>query len=353
MNHQTKKSKQIINRTLLIPAISFGVSFSAYSATFEVTTSLDDGTGIQLNSLSWAILQANESPGYDEIILKTNVVLNGVMKRLVDSDMTIKSDDVRRSINGLDLYRPFFIKSGFVQIIGIDINNGVAKGGDGINGGAGMGGGMFIYSGHVHIDDVSFNASNAIGGLKSGADGGGGGMYGDGNIVYLPEGAGGGGLFESASNSLGGDGVPDNYVYNNFGKGGDEGDDGGFGGGGGRDDSTFGGVDGGYGGFGGGGGGYAVTGNEGLGGFGGGSGDSPGFGAGVNGAGMGGALFIRSGEVLIANSEFNQGLASAEGGGDGLGGGIFVLHSITNSNNNNQGMPQSLANVTICNLVFL
>ncbi|MFK8012841.1 MAG: choice-of-anchor D domain-containing protein, partial [Marinicellaceae bacterium] len=40
------------------------------------------------------------------------------------------------------------------------------------------------------------------------------------------------------------------------------------------------------------------------------------------------------------------------GAGKGLGGGIFVLHSTTNSNGNNQGMPTQLATVTACELSF-
>ena len=44
--------------------------------------------------------------------------------------------------------------------------------------------------------------------------------------------------------------------------------------------------------------------------------------------------------------------ASGHGLAKGLGGGVFVLHSTTNDNGNNQGMPVTLATVTACGVSF-
>ncbi|MCX7553971.1 hypothetical protein OS175_08775 [Marinicella sp. S1101] len=303
-----------------------------------VTVAEDDGTGSTENTLSWAIKESNALSGDDTITLATDVTITGVMKRLIDSNVTIQSDDTRRSISGNGQYRPLFVKSGTVSIQGVDMINGYAKGGDGYSGGAGMGGGLFIYDGVVTIADTHFSYSSAIGGSGEVYLGGGGGMFGHGD-------AAGGGLFASAAGSYNGDGG----YYGAFGRGGNlDGGNGQFGGGGGV--SYIG--SGGNGGFGGGGGDKsALSGDVGSGGFGGGSEDNPGFGATDDGAGMGGAVFIRSGQVTIKGSSFSNNAADG-GQAAGFGGAIFVVHTTSNSNSNNQGMPANLADVEICDVQF-
>ncbi len=308
---------------------------------FVVTVASDNGLGDVPNSLSWAIKESNAVFGDDTITLATDVTLTGVMRRLIDSNVTIQSDGTRRSINGNTQFRPLFIKSGQVGLNGFAVIDGNAKGGDGYTGGAGMGGALFIYGGNVNIHDMIFTNSSAIGGSSSGF--GGGGMFGDGDN-------GGGGLFAPASGNTGGHGG----YYGNFGRGGNAdspGLNGHFGGGGGAE--LYLGLSGaGHGGFGGGGG--ASDFNPGNGGFGGGSIINQGYGAANrNAAGMGGAVFIRSGEVTISNSEFNDNQAQANGDAKGLGGGLFVVHTTTNGSASQQGMPSTLANVTVCDVSFI
>ena len=77
-------------------AVVMAFSGAAQATEFAVTEPLDDGTGLQTNTLSWAILQANTNPGADHITLSTDVTTTGVMKRLVDSDVTLTSDATHR-----------------------------------------------------------------------------------------------------------------------------------------------------------------------------------------------------------------------------------------------------------------
>lgn len=303
-----------------------------------VTVGNDDGTGMTDNTLSWAIKESNALLGDDTIILATDVTITGVMKRLIDSNITIQSDGIRRSISGNGQYRPLFIKSGTVSIQGVDMINGYAKGGDGHSGGAGMGGSLFVYEGIVTIEDTHFSYSSAIGGSGENHLDGGGGMFGNGDVA-------GGGLFASAAGTYSGNGG----YYGSFGRGGSYGGgDGQFGGGGGASYLDSGGD----GGFGGGGGDKcSLRCDVGSGGFGGGSIDTPGFGATDDGAGMGGAVFIRSGQVTIKGSSFNNNTADG-GTAAGLGGAVFVLHDLGNQNGNHQGMPDQLPDVEICDVQF-
>ncbi|MFK8012772.1 MAG: hypothetical protein AB8B80_12065, partial [Marinicellaceae bacterium] len=331
------------------------ITFCAKDQELIVTKAIDNGIGNIENTLSWAIYQSNRVEGNDTIILKTDVIFTDVMKRLIDSNITIQSDNVTRSINGNNLYRPLFIKSGNVLLSNFTLTNGLARGGDSDAGaGAGLGGALFIYDGSVSLQNIDINNSVARGVIGNNYVAGGGGMYGAGN-------AGGGGLFASSTGLSGGYGGFDRYnsIDATFGRGGNSGytnQHGGFGGGGGNNGD-------GYGGFGAGGGGSLNLGG-GDGGFGGGSGvtilNSAGTGNGVAGygalqrdsAGFGGAVFIRSGSIDFSKVNINNNSAITNGAGKGLGGGIFVLHSTTNSNGNNQGMPTQLATVTACELSF-
>jgi len=120
---------------------------------------------------------------------------------------------------------------------------------------------------------------------------------------------------------------------------------GGFGGGGGftyNDYSPM--LYGGYGGFGAGGGtnGYAPS-NDGLAGFG---------GSGQQAAGFGGALFVRSGQLILEAVQFNNNHAKGNGAAAGLGGAMFVQHITSQANGNNQGMPDSIPRVFGCSATF-
>jgi len=334
-------------------AVVMAFSGAAQAAEYAVTEPLDDGTGLQANTLSWAILQANTNSGADLITLSTDVTTTGVMKRLIDSDVTLTSDATHRSISGNNQYRPLFIKSGVVSLSNITISNGLAEGGEGRNtdAGAGMGGGLFIYDGDVTMSEVTINASSAVGGevIPGGCNSTGGGMFG-----Y--------GLFDS-NGLYGGYGLYQNNDPN-FGSAGGTGQRGGFGGGGGRG-AGIGYSYPGAGGFGAGGGtgeiyvgrAASVDGTKrsscsgdyyyqhvhARGGFG--SGD--GYGGAGHGAGMGGALFIRSGQVRFEHVTISNNNADALDNAKGLGGGLFVLHTLGGFD-----MPASLPTVSGCRLIF-
>ncbi|MDZ8104294.1 MAG: Ig-like domain-containing protein [Nostoc sp. DedQUE12a] len=348
-------------------------------ANFIVNQTTDDGTGLTEGTLSYAILSANQLAGDDTITIDSDVRFTGVVKTLVNSNITIvgnnhtiSGDANNNGINDNGDVRPLFIKSGIVSISGLTITNGRAKGGDttvGGGGGAGMGGGLFIYDGSVSLTDVVFSNNAAQGGNGSiGRNSGGGGMFGN------SSGFGGGGLFASNNGDNGGYGGNGNYggfggvgVSNGNGIGGF----GGFGGGGGRGDGGRGGPGvGGFGGFGGGGGFADIRGGNGgfgggggagsfgggLGGYGGGgggggSGDG-GFGGGRGGeygggggAGMGGGIFVRSGSLTLNNTSFTNNTATGGTGGpsansgQGLGGAIFIMQSVTNTISNLNSEP--------------
>ncbi|MEO1208493.1 MAG: Calx-beta domain-containing protein [Cyanobacteria bacterium J06638_20] len=350
-------------------------------ANFNVTVANDDGSATIENTLSWAIRQANQGgDDTDTITLQTDVTLTGVMQALIDSNINIIGNG--NTVDGDDNdddegFRPFFVRSGTVTLSDLTITDGIAEGGSSYEGGggAGMGGGLFIYDGTVTLDGVTFSDNIARGGSILAAGGtGGGGLFGNGDS------GGGGGLFASSTGSDGAYGGDSNYGgsggsgagFGNAGDGGfgggggstttGNGGDGGFGGGGGAG-SNFGGLggfgsgggygrgSGGAGGYGGG-GGRGIIGSYGDGGYGGSSGT--GF-YGGGGAGMGGAVFIRSGTLNILNSSFSNNLATGGTGtnsGSGLGGAIFAMQSTTNSNANNAGMPSTLPTVTASTVTF-
>ncbi|MEG4805275.1 Ig-like domain-containing protein [Microcoleus sp. ARI1-B5] len=330
---------------------------------FTVNQTTDDGTGLTSGTLSYAILQANQLAGNDTITINNDVRVTGVVKTLVNSNITIvgnnhsiSGDANNNGINDSGDVRPLFILSGTVGISDLTITNGRAKGGDSGQGagGAGLGGGLFIYNGNVSLNHVAFS-NNAAQGGSSGVTGlgrGGGGLFGNGG------GGGGGGLFADSTNNNGGYGGNGNYGGSSnggFGGGGQyfsySNGTGGFGGGGGGGvyggkgfSGGFGGG-GGYGFYGGGKGGYGGGGSYAQGGFGGGYGGQ--F-SGGGGAGLGGGIFVRSGSLNLNNTSFTNNTATGGTGnqnGQGLGGGIFIMQSTTNTNGNNQGMPTVLGTV--------
>src|SRR4028119_880793 len=124
-------------------------------ATFSVTSATDNGLGNTPGTLSYAILQANQLPGDDTISMNTDVRVTGVMKTLVNSNITIVgnnhslSGDVNNNgINDSGDVRPLFILSGSVNISDLSLTNGRAHGGaGGGGGGGGCGGGVVVSHG--------------------------------------------------------------------------------------------------------------------------------------------------------------------------------------------------------------
>lgn len=202
---------------------------------------------------------------------------------------------------------------------------GESRGGGGGGGGAGAGGSIFVTSDGtvVTIESSRFESNVALGGTggfeTGGGDGGRGGR-GDPQQPYSgAPGAGGldGNLFEDGDNGQGG-----GYLA-------------GGGGGGGTNGLVNRAGNGGPGGFGGGGGGGAeslANGNDGDGGNAGGpySGRGGNRGGGGGGAGLGGAIFVQSGRLVVSSTEFVDNQAAGGGAGlraqfgFGVGGNIYL-----------------------------
>ena len=149
-------------------------------ANFDVTEATDDGTGTVAGTLSKAILDANVAPGDDTITLTTGVRFTGIPnQQLIDSNIGFIGGGFTVSgrtdnFSGFDVggVRPFFVKSGIVSFTNMTISGGRALGGPGSGGGAGMGGGLFVYNGTVSLNSVTFSNNSAIGGDGSGGRGG-------------------------------------------------------------------------------------------------------------------------------------------------------------------------------------
>lgn len=321
----------------------------AQAGTFTVTVLGDSGDGTATGTLSWAIDQANGNGEASTIILATDVSLTAPMRVFIDSDVEIRSDETRRSINGNQLYRPLIVRSGQVTLRDFDLINGRAIGGDSTSGGggAGMGGALFVLGGVVEVSGMNFAGNSAQGGHGGGSGvGAGAGMGGHGL------GEGGGGLFESSSGLLSDGAGAAGGAFSVLAPGGD----GGFGGGGGPSIFNSGGhggfgagggsgINGGDGGFGGGGGSgrggettlTSLNGRGGAGGFGAGGGHGAfesgpgGWGGGDgggHGAGLGGAIFLHAGTLFLYESSFSNNEVLA--GGDGAtaaGGDLFICTS--------------------------
>ncbi|MDD2767890.1 MAG: Ig-like domain-containing protein [Methylococcus sp.] len=353
-------------------ALALALAAPAVTAAVDctVTQATDDGTGATPNTLSWAIIAANNGGGTpypnghpgggcsnNTITLATNVTLTGVMQTLIDSTLTLQSVPGQNySISGNNRYRPLFVKSGTVTLQNLSLTQGLAQGGSangtggGGGSGAGLGGALFVYGGAVTLSAVNFSGNQAQGGTGFGGSVGhvpygGGGMGGAGSY-------GGGGLFGASSGGHGGYGGNGNYGGSGGAPGDNKGNPGGFGGGGGYGYAHIERAYGGNGGFGGGGGGAkagiraSYAGNGGFGGGGGsafssfnycGAGGFGGGGAGVigctgpggygggsgrgssdqvvsgYGAGFGGAVFVKQGTLILRSVSFT---GSAATGGE-------------------------------------
>jgi hypothetical protein len=331
---------------------------TAMSSTFIVKNTRDSGQG----SLRQAILDASLTPEADSVVfdsrvfrvprtirLRSELVVNTDLKLIGPGTarLTLSGDRDGNGTNNLGDVAIFLIRSGTISISQLTIADGRAQGQDGSpgNGGgaAGMGGGLFINDGNVTLQNVVLRNNQATGGNGGKSFGlefkGGGGKGGDSSIG--PGGLGGGSL----------SGLPPNGLNGFFGAGG----------GGATNVSAFGVPNfyyglGGKGGFGGGGGSF-TRGIKYYGPFLGGTAGLHGsFGnefQGGSGAGLGGAIFIRSGTLTLENTKFFQNFATGGALADGKGGAIYVLDTLNNENPydldpnhpNNQGMPVTLPKV--------
>ncbi|HJQ24044.1 MAG TPA: HYR domain-containing protein [Blastocatellia bacterium] len=304
-------------------------------ATLTVSNLNDSGPG----SLRDAI--ANASPGDTINIPVTGTITLTSGELVISKSLTIiGSGSSNLQVSGNHLSRVFLIlpATSAVTITDLEIENGLAKGGNGGCGGSGgggaggAGGGMFIGQGaNVTLQRVVFFNNQAIGG--NGGDGNGCGQN-------FTGGGGGGGL--ATVNGIGSAGQ---NAGSNGGNGGDGGALGGGGGGGGA--CGNGGIGSGAGGGGGGGGAGTSNGSCGAGlgankrlagGGGGGGGVVPGLGgySTFGGGGGGGGLLPNGANDSIAPAQGGFGAGrggngarcyscgGGGGGGAGVGGGLFV-----------------------------
>lgn len=321
----------------------------------KVTNTNDTGTG----SLRWAIEQATRQKlGFDVIDLRDvsgRIRLNDSLPSITGGNNLFLIGDGDITIDGRSQHQiiAYSIDSKFNEVLGIqgvNFANGLARGGNGSNGGGGglgAGGAIFVNSGRVTIDNVSFDANQARGGSSSGRAGN--GFRGDGNDGSGSSG-GSGGRFNVTGDSLfsnqfnpgsGGSGRDGN---GSPGSNGAFGAGGGAGGGGGDDNDGGNGGSGGAGGFGAGGGGGGAGGYDEDGfldgddwGQGGSGGDGGPDGTDIGGDGAGGSAGNR-------NREGGRG-----GGGAGLGGAIFARENATLNITNSEFKSNSVTSGTRAN----
>jgi fibronectin-binding autotransporter adhesin len=368
LSAQTRRRAIVCACAAALVAMSTG---PAKASTYQVTSTADDGS---TGTLRWAINQANnEENGTININVGGTITLTSPLP-VITFEGSI-TGVAGTTINGNNLYRPFFIDLEAEQpletlsISNLTISNGMAHGGNGGDGafggggGLGAGGAIFVNAGAVTLSNVTTTNSKAVGGnggnAGDGTGGGGGGLGGNGASAITVGwvggsggGGGGGGFYgngglggyEQGNTSGGGGGGQ----YFNGGKGHDFAGGGGGGsagpggdapddfnadggpggaGGGGRGGNNLLGFDGSgagqAGGVGGGGGGGGQdnnqTGNGGAGGrFGGGGGSAPGANGGNGGefgGGGGTSSTPGSGDTPAGNGGFGG------GGGGGLIGG--------------------------------
>jgi hypothetical protein len=185
-----------------------GPASPASAATITVANTNDAGAG----SLRQAIADAAAG---DTIALGVSGTITLTTGELViGKDLTIAGPGASQlTISGNAASRVFFINPGapgattgppattpIVNIAGLTLANGKAKGGNGATGsaggGAGMGGALFVNGGNATLSQVSFAGNQAIGGNGSGfgGNGGGGGAGGDAPTSGYDNGGPGGSL---------------------------------------------------------------------------------------------------------------------------------------------------------------
>ncbi len=251
--------------------------------TYNVTDGNDDGTGGTVNTLSWAILQANNNNGGTIDIQVTDVTMSGSLLAMqTSSTITITGNLAVIHAGG---FQAFTVFTGNAVINNLTVTGALSQGAAGGNGNGGGGGGLGA-GGGLYIDQFATATINNVVFQNNQAQGGAGGM-GDGSSANGGDGAG----YNANSNSPG------------AGTGG----------------ATGGPGDGANGGYGGGGAGSGASGTTGGAGNGGGNGGAPGVGGG-GGLALGGAVFVGNGGTLtIINSTNIDNTNTVTGGAGGTG----------------------------------
>jgi Ca2+-binding RTX toxin-like protein len=277
----------------------------------------------------------------------------------INGGQNITIDGQGKTLNG-NGNQIFVLNGGTLKLVNMTLTGGLAKGTDGEGGGGGglgAGGAIYITRGTLTTDTVTFSGNQARGGNANGTGGFGGGSEQNG-----VDGGSGGGLNGAAGATGGvGGGQTDGKDSGTDGNPGEFGQGGGGGGGGGGeegdgDDSGGNGGIGGAGGWGAGGGGGGGGGNDtddipftdgerGTGGGGGAEGPFGGAGAagfdgnnengggnriggvGGGGAGVGGAIFVQSGNAVLVSTNFG---GNAVAGGVGANNGQGVVADVYN-----------------------
>ena len=341
-----------------------GLNLSGYAVIY-VNSTLDDSTG-EHPTLRYAIQQAMKT-NEKEIVIRMYLFQININEPLpvVDHELSIVAEAMTTiRAHGCMI---FFVSGESLSLKNLTLENGYHKGGNGGNGShctdgggggaAGMGGALLINSGKATCENVFFASCQAVGGNGGSylsnpgffdkynyMGGGGGGCGGNGTDAYIdlwdpewnqwtgyPGKGGNGGVFggigggqDGNSSVNGGEGAGGRGCASEQSKGGN----GGFGGGGGGGDYA------GSGGFGGGGGGSWFS--QGKGGLFGGDGLRDtlhySYEGGGGGAGLGGAIFARTGtELNLLNCRFSGNKAAGGSGfgqskkGLGKGGAIFIM----------------------------
>lgn len=333
---------------------------------WTVTSDADDGPG----TLRQTLKDALQAPGVNGIRFALppaavwEIRLQSTLPTITTPVAILGPGATPLTLSGRGACRPFFVDGGTLSLAGFTLSGGLGKGGDAPGGGgaaAGMGGAIFLNKGGLELRAMAFTGNVAQGGTSSpgtdGENGGGAGFESD-SPAQGGGGAGGGHL-----GGRGGRGYLDGTATTDSGGGPALGDGGGGGAarggllsspvstwadnlpggpatfaggggfsvgplGGGGDSTSFGGGGGGSGGVlpgvtfpGSAGGAGGTFGGDGV------PGDGVTGGRGGGGGGMGGAIFLRSGSLLLVDCTFTGNKAlPGQGGQAGLAkaGAIFI-----------------------------
>jgi hypothetical protein len=97
-------------------------------------TVADPGSGTTPYTLGWAIEQVNAHPtAHNVITINTGVTVSGTSQYFINANVTIDGQGQTVDMQGKD--RAFFVAGGNVVFSNLTIKNGVARGGDGGDGG--------------------------------------------------------------------------------------------------------------------------------------------------------------------------------------------------------------------------
>src|SRR3569623_1676035 len=124
--------------------------------TYNVTDGNDDGTGGTVNTLSWAILQANNNNGGTIDVMVTDITLSGSLLAMqTSSTITVSGNNAILHASG---FQAFTVFTGGANISTMTVTGALSQGVAGGNGNGGGGGGLGA-GGGLYIDQ---NATAAI-----------------------------------------------------------------------------------------------------------------------------------------------------------------------------------------------